>query len=365
MLRPMSNTSLKGMGKRAPLASEKINPCNPAKSLKGVKTAMGASYKKLAWTRQKLAWASRRRRVGLAPAWSRGARGPAAVRTAGFLSSLAAVVLLAAVSPATADSLEPFANAAGEPIAGYLARPAGAGPFPAVVLLHSCLGLPSNRKAIEDRARQRGLRRAVRRRVLHPRPQGDLQRRLPGSSPLTPSGRWRSLRVSPAWTRTASPLSASRRAQTERWPRPRLRPARRMAFRGASRSGRRRPSIRPAPTRQDSASRSRPSSSSARADYVTPAADCRRLAEGQPDVRLIVLPGAGHCFDDPAFAGGKRVLGMTLTYDAAAARRGMAELIAFLSMTVSVNESAPQAPDFTLAPQNWPKRGHEPSEKDQ
>ena len=66
------------------------------------------------------------------------------------------------------------------------------------------------------------------------------------------------------------------------------------------------------------------------ADAVTPAADCRRLAEGQPDVRLIVLPGVGHCFDDPAFAGGKRVLGMTLAYDAAAARRGMAELISFL-----------------------------------
>ncbi len=63
---------------------------------------------------------------------------------------------------------------------------------------------------------------------------------------------------------------------------------------------------------------------------MTPAADCRRFAEGQPDARLTVYPGVGHCFDDPAFAGGRQVLGMTLRYDAEAARRAMAELIAFL-----------------------------------
>ena len=67
------------------------------------------------------------------------------------------------------------------------------------------------------------------------------------------------------------------------------------------------------------------------ADAVTPAADCRRLAEGQAgDVRLKVYANVGHCFDDPAFAGGRRVLGMPLRYDPDAARRGMAELIAFL-----------------------------------
>ena len=66
------------------------------------------------------------------------------------------------------------------------------------------------------------------------------------------------------------------------------------------------------------------------ADDVTPAADCRRLAQGQPDVHLSAYPSVSHCFDDPAFAGGRRVLGMTLRYDAAAAKRGMAELTAFL-----------------------------------
>ena len=33
------------------------------------------------------------------------------------------------------------------------------------------------------------------------------------------------------------------------------------------------------------------------------------------EVRLVVYPGADHCFDDPEFAGGKRVMGMTLRYD--------------------------------------------------
>ena len=36
------------------------------------------------------------------------------------------------------------------PIQGYLTKPKGAGPFPAVVLLHSCLGLPANRRAMAD-----------------------------------------------------------------------------------------------------------------------------------------------------------------------------------------------------------------------
>ena len=42
------------------------------------------------------------------------------------------------------------ARANGRDIRGTLARPKGAGPFAAVILLHSCLGLPSNRRAIES-----------------------------------------------------------------------------------------------------------------------------------------------------------------------------------------------------------------------
>ena len=35
-------------------------------------------------------------------------------------------------------------------VRGYLSRPNGRGPFPAVVLLHSCLGLPVNRRVIGE-----------------------------------------------------------------------------------------------------------------------------------------------------------------------------------------------------------------------
>ena len=36
-------------------------------------------------------------------------------------------------------------------IQGYLTRPKGAGPFPAVVLLHTCLGLPAERASLGAR----------------------------------------------------------------------------------------------------------------------------------------------------------------------------------------------------------------------
>ena len=52
---------------------------------------------------------------------------------------------------ASADELVKFTSAGrGEAIQGYLTRPKGAGPFPAVVLLHTCLGLPANRRSIAD-----------------------------------------------------------------------------------------------------------------------------------------------------------------------------------------------------------------------
>ena len=53
-------------------------------------------------------------------------------------------------APASADELVKFASAGGDPIQGYLTRPKGAGPFPAVVLLHTCLGLPANRRSTAD-----------------------------------------------------------------------------------------------------------------------------------------------------------------------------------------------------------------------
>ena len=74
-------------------------------------------------------------------------------------------------------------------------------------------------------------------------------------------------------------------------------------------------------------------------DDVTPAADCRALANAQPagqsKLTLLVYPGVGHGFDDPAFTGGKRLLGMRLAYDRAAARRGWDELRRFFAANLS------------------------------
>jgi dienelactone hydrolase len=75
------------------------------------------------------------------------------------------------------------------------------------------------------------------------------------------------------------------------------------------------------------------------ADTVTPAADCRALANAQPAgqsrLTLVVYPGAAHGFDDPAFAGGKSVLGMRLAYDRLAAQHGMEELRRFFAANLS------------------------------
>ncbi len=68
------------------------------------------------------------------------------------LAALALFTFFAGGEPAGADELVNFASARqGGPIQGYLTRPKGAGPFPAVVLLHTCLGLPAERASIGER----------------------------------------------------------------------------------------------------------------------------------------------------------------------------------------------------------------------
>src|SRR5271166_3066508 len=66
----------------------------------------------------------------------------AAISDRGYSAVLFALSLLALLScapAAQADELVTFASASGVGIRGYLTTPAGRGPFPAVVLLHSCL----------------------------------------------------------------------------------------------------------------------------------------------------------------------------------------------------------------------------------
>ena len=287
---------------------------------------MGKACNMLAWTWLRSAW------TWLRSAWTW--RQVVSAPAPGVVASVAALFLLAAASPATTDRLERFANADGESIAGYLAKPAGAGPFPAVVLLPSCLGLPSNRAAIEtalvragyvalfvDEFSTRGLKEtcSVDFPQLAPDAFGAL-RFLAGQSDVD-GGRIAvfgfsqgadgalAVAASPSGGAHGVPDGFAFRAAAAFYPPCANHAGQRLAIPTLIVVG--------------------------AADAVTPAADCRRLAEGQPGVRLIVLPGASHCFDDPEFAGGKRVLGMMLAYDAAATRRAIAELIAFLHKNVA------------------------------
>jgi dienelactone hydrolase len=249
---------------------------------------------------------------------------------------LAALIGLQWASRAAADGLVSFPAAAphgqaGAVVRGYLMKPKGDGPFPAVVLLHSCLGLPSNRRAIEAELAAsgyvalfvhdfatRGLKETCE--VDFPDGLADAYGALAYLSrlPYVEPGRIAAVGFSQgadtalkiAWSRFASafalPTGLEFKAAAAFYPPCSNVEGERLAIPTLILVG--------------------------AADRVTPAADCERLAKSQSsDVRLIVYPRAGHCFDDPAFAGGRSVMGMDLVYDPAAAKRSRHDLGAFLA----------------------------------
>ena len=210
-------------------------------------------------------------------------------------------------------------------------KPKGAGPFPAVVLLHSCLGLPSNRRAIEaalaasgyvalfvDDFATRGLKQTCA--VDFPEGVADAYGALAFVATLPYVDRARIAAVGfSQGADTALSIAASRFASAYALPDG-------LRFRAAA-------AFYPPCANQENAPLSIPTLILVGgSDDVTPAADCERLMKTQSgDVKLVVYPGAGHCFDDPEFAGGKRVMGMTLRYDPNAAKRSRQDLGAFLA----------------------------------
>jgi dienelactone hydrolase len=238
----------------------------------------------------------------------------------------------ALTSAASGEEVVTFPGAAGgRDIRGFLATPDGRGPFPGVLLLHSCLGLPANRRAIEseiaawgyvalfvDDFSSRGLRETCA--VDFPDGLSDAYGALTFLSglPAVDPSRIAAVGFSQG-ADTALTIAAS--GQDSRVPIP---PG--LAFKAAA-------AFYPPCANQSGARLRMPTLILVGAeDAVTPAADCERLAKSQPgDVDFVVLPNAGHGFDLPEFRGGRRVLGMWLSYDPDAAKRSWAELRRFLA----------------------------------
>ena len=252
-----------------------------------------------------------------------------------FYPRLAAAALfgfLASGAPSEAAELVKFASAGqGDPIQGYLSRPKGAGAFPAVVLLHTCLGLPSERASIGERIAgwgyvalfvddfaTRGLKETCA--VDFKQALSDAYGALAYLASLP--------YVDPA--RIAA-VGFSQGGDTA------LKIATGGAIRSAGDQGtifKAAAAFYPPCANLDGAALDIPTLILIGAkDEVTPAADCARLMKQQAPgmVRVMVYPGAAHAFDLPEFGAGTRIMGMSLAYNRNAAQGSWKELRAFLA----------------------------------
>jgi dienelactone hydrolase len=242
--------------------------------------------------------------------------------------------------PLSAEELVKFASAPAGPgqaearpdIQGYLTKPKGAGPFPAVVLLHSCLGLPANRRSIAstiagwgyvalfvDDFATRGLKETCA--VDFSPALSDAYGALAFLARLSEVDPTRVAAIGYSQgADTALQIAASRSPPAVPDD---------LKFKAAA-------AFYPPCANQANAALHIPTLILIGAsDEVTPVADCERFKKAQPDgganLKLIVYPGAAHLFDDPAFAGGKRLFGMWMQYDRSAAEQAKAELRDFLA----------------------------------
>jgi len=223
----------------------------------------------------------------------------------------------------------------GAPLKGYLTKPNGDGPFPAVILLHSCLGLPLDRSAIGemiaswgdvalfvDNFGTRGLKQTCT--ADFPEGVADAYGALDYVARFAFVDRTRIAAVGYSQgADTALTIASSRFASAFVLPQG-------AKFKAAA-------AFYPPCANQGGAQLTLPTLILVGdRDDVTPAADCARLARAQPrgisKVKLIVLAGADHAFDNPDFTGGARVYGMWLKYDGAAAEQAKGALHRFLAI---------------------------------
>ena len=245
------------------------------------------------------------------------------------LAAAALLGLLAACAPAAAEELVKFRSAGqGEAVQGYLTRPRGRGPFPAVVLLHTCLGLPQERASIGERIAAWGFVALFvddfGTRGLKDTCAVDFQ---PALADAYAGLAWLS-RLSDVDPARIAAVGFSQGGDT----------ALKIAAGGGARGGatgfRAAAAFYPPCANLAGARLTIPTLILIGArDDVTPAPDCARLAKEQAPgaVKLVVYPGAAHAFDLLEFGAGVKVMGMILAYDRSAASRSWAELHAFLA----------------------------------
>jgi len=256
----------------------------------------------------------------------------------GFATALFAGLAIACASPSAAEQRVTFDSAAAPgaratPIQGYLSTPKGAGPFPAVVLLHSCLGLPAARQSIGatfaswgyvalfvDDFTTRRVRETCA--VDFPEGLGDAFGALIYLFKLgiVDSGRIAAIGYSQG-ADTALRIASGRAAAALALPRD-------LGFKAAA-------AFYPPCANQADVRLAIPTLILVgEADEVTPAADCRRLAGNQPpdssNLKLLVYPHAAHLFDDPSLAAGTRLFGMWMQFDVDAAAQSQRALRDFL-----------------------------------
>ena len=233
------------------------------------------------------------------------------------------LALFILVYPVRAETLVSFDAMTAPPAAvrGFFARPAGAGPFPAVLLLHSCLGLPSDRRVLEDVLTgagyaalivddfsTRGLTETCT--VEFPQALGDA---LGGFDYLSRQSFIDKSRI--------AAVGFSQGGDT----------ALRIATLRGHRFGAVAAFYPPCANLEGQKLAIATLILVGERDNVTPAADCEAFADGQRGkARLVVYPGAYHVFDDPAFAGGAERFGMHLQYDREAAEKSRVDLLRFL-----------------------------------
>jgi dienelactone hydrolase len=222
-------------------------------------------------------------------------------------------------------------------IQGYLTKPKGEGPFPAVVLLHSCLGLPADRRSMGgafagwgfvalfvDDFTTRGVKETCA--VDFEEGVSDAYGALAFLSrlPYVDPTRIGAIGYSQG-ADTALEIASSRFASEFAIPDD-------VKFKTAA-------AFYPPCENQANFRLEIPTLILVgELDDVTPAADCERLAGKQgdrSDVRLVVYPGARHLFDNPEFADGRRLFGMLLKYNRSAAERSRSELRDFLTTNLA------------------------------